>query len=67
MAIRVLAEAAVFGVPVDRMLRSRDADEVAMWEAVRVEANKVVDDLMTTLARKIVKEQADAQERGKHK
>lgn len=64
-SIRVLAEAAVFGLPVDRMLRSGDGDEVAMYEAIRCEAVYVIDDLMTNLARKIVKEQADAQNRAK--
>lgn len=49
------------------MLWSRDGDEVAMYEAIRLEAIHVVDDFMTNLARKIVYEQSQAQNRGKNK
>lgn len=63
--IRALAECAVLGIPVLPYLRSRDPEERALLEAARIEAVKVVDELMTNLARKIVKEQADAQKRGK--
>ncbi len=65
--MRALAEAAVFGLPVDRMINSRDGAELALLEKVRVESAQVIDDLLTALARKIVKEQADAQERGRKK
>lgn len=51
----------------DRLLRTRDGDERAVWEEVRKEASNVVDELLTNLARKIVKETADAQERGKNR
>lgn len=49
------------------MFRTRDGDERAFWEAVRLEAPKVLDDLLRTLARYIVDETAKAQERGKKK
>lgn len=64
-AIRVLAEAAVFGLPIKRMLLSRDQHELDMLDAIRLECTTVVDELMTNLARKIVEEQARAQNRGK--
>lgn len=46
------------------MLRSRDREERDFWEAVRVEAATVVNTLMDNLARKVVKETADARKRG---
>lgn len=49
------------------MVLSRDGDEVALWDAVRKEAAKVQDELLTNLARKIVEETAKAQERGAKK
>jgi hypothetical protein len=49
------------------MLQTQDGTERDTWEAVRVEANNVMNDLLDSLARKIVKETADAQERGKKK
>lgn len=65
--IRALAEAAVLGLPVERMYRSRDGDEKALLNAVRTEAGVVVNELMDSLARKIVKEYSEAQERGRKK
>ena len=63
----MLAEAAVLGIPVDRLIRSRDPEERQLLEAIRKEAVNVIDDLMTNLARKIVKEQSEAQKRGERK
>jgi hypothetical protein len=65
--IRAIAEAAVLGLPVQRMVLSRDGDEVAFWDAVRVEAVKVYDTHLTNLARKIVEEHSKAEERGRKK
>lgn len=55
------------GLPVERMLRTHDGDERDFWEAVRLEAPKVIDDLLKNLARYIVNETAEAQKRGKKK
>jgi len=63
----VLAEAALVGVPVDRLIRSRDSEEVALLHRVRAQGAKLLDEIMTDLARRIVKEQADAEERGRKK
>lgn len=49
------------------MLRSGDGDELAMYEAIRHEASDVLDGLLDTLARKIVKEYSDAKDRGRKK
>lgn len=65
--IRVLAEATVLGLPIERILRSRDGDELAVYEAIRLESINVLDELMTALARKIVYEQSQAQKRGEKK
>lgn len=46
------------------MLRTQDREEAEFWEAVRVEAAEVWDVLMTNLARKVVKETAEARKRG---
>jgi hypothetical protein len=62
--IRILAEAAVHGLPILRMYRSRDPEEIDLLEAVRKEAINVADDMRLDLARKIVQETADAQKRG---
>lgn len=65
--LRAIAEAAVLGLPVRRMVHTRDGDEIAFWEGVRKEAAKVYDELLTNLARKIVEETSKAQDRGKKK
>lgn len=62
-----MAEAALIGLPVGRFLETRDPDEFALLDRARVEGFKVLDDLLTSLARKIVKETADAQKRGQKK
>lgn len=62
--VRAFAEACIFGLPVERMLHSHDETERDFWEAVRVEAGEVWDLLMTNLARKVIKETADARKRG---
>lgn len=62
---RYLAECAIFGLPVHRILTTRDSVEREVWEEVHAEAAEVVDTLLQNLARKIVKETADAQERGR--
>lgn len=61
---RALAEACLLGLPARAMLRSHDPDEQDVWEEVRVEAAKLWDEMMTTMARKIVHEQAEAEKRG---
>lgn len=63
----MLAEAAIIGLPVGRFIHSRDPVERDLLEAARVAGQKLLDDLMTNLARKIVKETADAQNRGAKK
>lgn len=63
----MVAEAAILGLPVTRIIRTRDSDERALLDAARLEGAQLLDDLMTVLARKIVKETADAQERGRKK
>ena len=63
--IRVIAEAAFLGIPIDRFIRSRDPEELQLLEAVRKEAAVILDETLTSLARKIVQETADAQERGR--
>jgi hypothetical protein len=60
----MLAEAALFGIPVDRLLRTKDPTERALLVSMHKEAQGVVDDLLTNLARKIVEEYAKAQNRG---
>lgn len=55
------------GLPVERFYRSRDSAELALLDEVRLEGAKLLDELMTSLARKIVKEEADAQARGRKK
>lgn len=60
----MLAEAAIFGIPVDRLLRTTDPTERALLVGMHREAQEVVNDLMTNLARKIVEEYAKAQNRG---
>lgn len=42
-------------------------EEFDLLDAARREAAQVIDDLQTNLARKIVKEKADAEERGRKK
>lgn len=64
---RAIAEAGILGLPVERYIRSRDSEERAVIDRARHEGFKVLDDILTTLARKIVKETADAQERGRKK
>jgi hypothetical protein len=65
--IRALAEAGLMGLPVDRMILSKDGDELALYEAIRQEGSEVLDGILDSLARKIVKEYADAKERGRKK
>jgi hypothetical protein len=64
---RAIAEAGILGLPVDRFIRSRDPEERALLDRARHEGFKVLDGMMDALARKIVKETADAQERGRKK
>jgi hypothetical protein len=61
----MLAEAAVLGIPVGRLIRTTNGVERDFLIAIHKEAIKVMDDLHTKLARKIVKEYGDAQTRGK--
>jgi hypothetical protein len=65
--VRALAEAAVFGLPIQRMYRSSDGDELALLEAVRRESANVIDQLLDNLAKKIVREYARAREEGRKK
>jgi hypothetical protein len=65
--VRAIAEAAFLGIPVIPFLRSRDPEERALLDAARVEGAKLLDETLTSLARKIVKETADAQKRGEKK
>lgn len=44
-----------------------EGEEFDLLDGARIAASEVVDDLLTSLARKIVKEQADAEERGRKK
>lgn len=60
----MIAESAIFGLPVDRLIRTRDGVERDLLAAVHAKAVEVADELQTSLARKIVKEYADAQKRG---
>lgn len=60
----MLAEAAIFGLPVDRLIRTTNGVERNLLLAVHAEAVKVHEDLQTSLARKIVEEYAKAQKRG---
>lgn len=62
--IRALAEAAVLGLPVEQILRTRDGDERSVWDAVRQEAASVKDTELRNLARYIVEEYAKARNRG---
>lgn len=61
----MIAEAAFLGLPVDRLLRSRDPAELELLDRARLEGAKLLDETLTTLARKFVKETAEAQERGR--
>ncbi len=61
----MVAEAAILGLPVDRLLRTSDPDERRLLDAARIEGGHLMDDLMTTLARKIVNEYVAAVERGR--
>lgn len=63
----MLAEAAVLGVPVDRLLNTTDPMEKGLLEKMVKEAAEVLDEIHTNLARKIVNEYAKARERGKKK
>lgn len=63
----MLAEAGLLGLPVERMYRSQDRDEQELLKAALVEARDVFEDLATIIACKIVKEQAEAQKRGRNK
>lgn len=65
--IRLLAEAAVLGVPVDRLLRTSDETERLLLQAVVKEAWEVLRTVHTELARKIVNEYAEARKRGEKK
>lgn len=65
--VRFLAEAAVFGLPVHRIMYSRDPLERELLREALTEAVKVVDDLHTNLARKIVHEYAEAKKKGDKK
>jgi hypothetical protein len=60
----MLAEAAIFGLPVDRLLRTTNGVERDLLVAIHKEAVGVYEDLQMNLARKIVKEYSDAQRRG---
>lgn len=51
------------GIPITRYMRAR-GEELEILDAVREEAANVLDDILTVLARKIVKEYADAKKRG---
>lgn len=62
-----MAEAGILGLPVERMYRSSDPDELALLDAVRLEGARVLSEILTELSRKIVKEQADAEERGRRR
>jgi hypothetical protein len=52
---------------VERLLHTEDAEERELLLAMRSEGLKVLDDVLTNLARRIVKEQALAEERGRKK
>lgn len=48
-------------------MRSSDPEELALLHAVRLQGARIMEDLMRDLARMIVKEQADAEARGRKK
>jgi hypothetical protein len=53
------------GLPVMEFLHAREGSaEYAVLHTVREAGSQVLDDLMTTLAQKIVREYAEAQKRG---
>lgn len=64
ISIRVLAECAILGVPVTRLIRTRDPEEYELLVATWREAVKVMDELQDNLARKIVNEYAKAKDKG---
>lgn len=63
----MIAEAAIVGLPVRRVMNATDPDEVALLNAARAEGFELLKELNTDLAQKIVKEYAEARERGKNK
>lgn len=65
--IRYLAEAALLGLPVVRMYRTRDPEEAGLLRAMHQEAIKVADEVRRDLARKIVEEYGQAKERGERR
>lgn len=64
---RLLAEAAFAGIPIDRLIRSRDSNERDLLLAVHKESIPLIDKLIDKLAYAIVKEQSEAQARGAKK
>lgn len=51
----------------DRFIKVRDPAEFALLDDARAEGFALLNDIIAQLARKIVKETADAQERGRKK
>jgi hypothetical protein len=51
------------GIPVERYMRAKN-EELEILDAVREQGAEVLDDILTSLARKIVKEYSDAKRRG---
>lgn len=61
---RLLAEAAFAGIPIDRLIRTRNSNERDLLLAIHGESVKLMDDLIDKLAQAIVREYSDAQKRG---
>lgn len=57
----------LFGLPVLTYIRTKNSTERDLINAARKEAADVLDDILTNLARKIVSEQAAAEDRGRKK
>ena len=65
--LRMLAESAIFGLPINTFIRTTSGTERDLYVAIHKRAIGVADDLIKKLAGEIVKQYGDAQKRGSKK